>query len=421
MIKVSNSCGGDSQSTNIVPAGLHAIRPHEWLQAALPGLDAFICRLKESSGPRPLDLRTEDARKLALSMSEELWEKTTGARPSESHFTLIFPVHDEEACLPSVLDSFKSVHLPSTVSAQIVFVTNACCDRSTQIVKDFLSQIGQVQSFNASCLTDFSVKTASIVTHGNLKFLHVDTARAGKCFALNIGNRLAHSLGHRIVMSVDANNWLEPDSLSIFFADCRRCFFTAGSNIVALDGRPKVVMRAGGGIYARLQKLRTKNGVPLCTDSQLCGWMMAWDSQWLEKAGGIPEVVLEDYSIALKAIRDGRSLGRSTAAIWGYMPNSFSDHMRTLLRIARGTIQLKEYFSESPEILAALASDRMLAKDLSGRLKGLFSASVRRPHKLPFYLCRALVREWALWRARRQLLDDPHSPGWDPIVSTKGV
>lgn len=120
---------------------------------------------------------------------------------------------------------------------------------------------------------------------------------------------------------------------------------------MALDGSPRVVMRRGGGIYARLQKFRMRDGVPPRTDSQLCGWMMAWDSRWLEKTGGVPAVVLEDYSIALKARRDGKSLGRSAAAIWGYMPNSFLDHMKTLLRIARGTIQLKEYFSDSPEVL----------------------------------------------------------------------
>ena len=64
------------------------------------------------------------------------WEQITGVKPQNSAFTLIIPIHNEQRFLPSFLEAMKSVNIPP--SARVVFVTNACSDKSVGIVNSFL-------------------------------------------------------------------------------------------------------------------------------------------------------------------------------------------------------------------------------------------------------------------------------------------
>src|SRR5437588_1746579 len=109
--------------------------PREWLRASLPKLQEFLKAVKDREIGHLTALREQQ---------EERWEKQTGVKPEDTHFTVIVPIHNEEKFLPSFLGSFLVADLPARVHAHVVFLTNACSDRSGEIIDGFLKTVGEV-------------------------------------------------------------------------------------------------------------------------------------------------------------------------------------------------------------------------------------------------------------------------------------
>jgi len=73
------------------------------------------------------------------------WREGKDIEPQDSKFTLIVPIHNEQAMLRDSLSALMASDIPRDVHMHVVFVTNACTDGSVGIVKSFMENLGEVQ------------------------------------------------------------------------------------------------------------------------------------------------------------------------------------------------------------------------------------------------------------------------------------
>src|SRR5205085_12651488 len=83
---------------------------------------------------------------------------------------------------------------------------------------------------------DATLQPAAVTTRvGNITFSHVDTPTPGKANALNIGNAIALERDHSIAISVDANNFVEPDVFRHMFARAHQAFADPANTTVVIS------------------------------------------------------------------------------------------------------------------------------------------------------------------------------------------
>lgn len=135
------------------------------------------------------------------------WQERTGVSAEDSRFTIIVPIHDEERSLPSFLGSLMLADFPYRAKIKILLITNACNDRSGQIIDSFLDRLGGEKDVQIVNLDDSLLKqSAKVVYINDLSLFHLDTATKGKANALRIGNQMALNAGHQVAISI--NGWM---------------------------------------------------------------------------------------------------------------------------------------------------------------------------------------------------------------------
>lgn len=384
--------------------------PREWLRASLPKQQEFL---------KAVTVREIDQLTVLKKLQEERWEKQTGIKPDDTHFTVIVPIHDEEKFLPSFLGSLLVADLPSSVDAHIVFLTNACSDKSGEIIDGFLRTLGgSEEAFMAKDSPDSAVQQTVITTRiGNITFAHVETPTPGKANALNIGNAIALGLHHRIAMSVDANNFVEPDVFRHMFAKAYHAFEDPANKTVVISGMDQHVTK-----QTKLRVLfdrgrHVHNSIR--NDEQFVnGWCMSWDTYWLQEIGGMPQVAVEDYALSVYARKDGKKTERVTEAkIWGYNPNNIADLIEQRARKIRGAYQI---LGTHPTFKQSIGNDIYVLQEPLSKIRTLKEYIQASPLKLPYYLADLAVWEYAKQQGKRDYSRDPINQSWKPINSTKG-
>ncbi len=384
--------------------------PRAWSHASLLKQQEFLKAVKDCE----IDYLTALKRQ-----QEERWEKQTGIKPEDSHFTLIVPIHNEEKFLPSFLGSLLIADLPSSVDAHFIFLTNACSDKSKEIIDGFLKTIGEGEvAFEQKNSSDSSVQETTLITHiGNITFSHIDTPTPGKANALNIGNNIALERKHRIAISIDANNFIEPDAFCHMFAKACHAFEDPTNNTVVISGVDKHVTK-----QTRLRVLfdRGRNVHNSIRDDEIFvnGWCMGWDTLWLGAIGGMPQVAVEDYALGVYARKEGKKAERvKEAIIWGYNPNTLADLIEQRARKIRGVYQILRMH---PTLQHTIESDIYVLQEPLSKFRTFKERIQVNPIKFAYYLADLAIWEFAKRKGRLDYSKDPTNQSWKPIVSTKG-
>lgn len=354
--------------------------------------------------------------------AQERWLNRTGVEARDSKCTIAVPIHNEQNLLPSFLDSFRLMDLPYNAPIVVAFITNGCTDKSPQIVDSFMCKMAGEVTEQQLLLGDSGQRQpAKIARVQNVTFIHVDTVTRGKANALKIGNELAISSGHRIAMSIDANNYPEPNALAELYKLANYHFEAEkDSGTVLVSGFAIGVRRPA------FQNLILDRGTNKKRDiSEGCfsvnGWLMAWDTEWLKSIGGPPQVAIEDYALGVMARLGGFQMRKvPEAVIWGFIPNNFKDALESRIRYIRGRFQLMELFPSTEGIIRA--DYFFMRETFTNRVKS-FLEELGSIKASPFQLMRKigsfLLWEYALNEGYRQYLDQPLNQSWLPLQSTK--
>lgn len=406
------------------------LNPHGWKRASLPKLKAAAQEVvsantldREELLNMPWSQRDTLLNGIASHRQERRWEEKTGVKPEYSSFTLIVPIHNEEHSLPSLLSTLMLSDVPATVHMQVVFITNACRDGSIDILKAFLVGLGTVETREVvGKHTDQGMEThCAVVEKDQRTYIHVNTQTAGKANALGIGNAIATQSGHLLAMSVDANNFIEPDAIREMFSQAYRSFHShpEANDTVLLSGVGRESVKA-----SRLEGLLTKisfvrRHLVEVGGGVVNGWMMAWNTAWMNSLGGPPEVALEDYALGVLARARHFTIEQATGVnVWGYVANDFKGLLDTRARYVRGKRQIFDYVGRDPVVVALIENEAFYMKSFGPRVTYVLRRAARDPLHLARYAATFLLWEYAIWKGMRDYRRNPTNQSWEKIGST---
>ena len=350
---------------------------------------------------------------------EQQWVEASGVPVSEAKCSIIVPIHNEHAALPSMLAALHMTCIPHSASVATIFITNSCTDTSYQIVAGYLKEQGKLTEvtinkeklgFNDSAVDD----VALYVKVGNREFVLLNTKTRGKANALNIGNQLALARGDKIALSTDANNYLEPLAIPYIFGEAYNSIVKKVDSGAVFDG---IVQAA----HTPLKECENTPIIQKVHGHTMCGWLMAWDTEWLQSVGGVPEVACEDYALGVLAELTEREHRHAyEARIWGYTQGTLTEKISAYQRSVRGRLQLLQQYEDTynqlPDILKR---DRFYMRQFHQRFDYITSQILRHPQNAMSYLAQYALSEYALISERRKIKHNPKDHSWRPINSTK--
>jgi cellulose synthase/poly-beta-1,6-N-acetylglucosamine synthase-like glycosyltransferase len=418
---------------NSKPVYFLKMNPLGWKRSSLAQLKAVAGELLSEGVSQRADLlhlpwfqRHEYLNTLALLRQEKCWEHETGVRPEEAFFTLIVPIHNEENSLPSFLHTLMLSDIPAQVNMQVIFVTNACADRSVDMVRAFMAGLGEVEFQDV--LDDFGDQSmdrrCAVVRRNRHVYMHMNTSKAGKANALTIGNGIASQSGHVMAMSMDANNFIEPDALRKLFSHAYKAFrekLEAGDTVLygALEIRHEGSLKASNSKNLLSTVSKARRHLVEGEEGVVNGWMLAWNTVWMNGIGGCPEVALEDYALGVLArASDFRIIMVEDVIGWGYAPDDFKGLTMTRARYVRGRLQICDYVQYDPSILAIMEKEAYYMRKFPSRLKHLFVKSVASPLHAGKYMATFVLWEYAIQRAVRDYKRNPKNQSWEKVPST---
>jgi len=193
--------------------------------------------------------------------------------------------------------------------------------------------------------------TAEIVRssgYSNVRLI-VQPQNAGKAAALNRGLAETH---HDIVVTVDADSWLQADALRLLVRE-----YLNGQPQTAAVAGAVFVNNAQSSWVTRLQYWDYFHGIAAVKRTQAAyggtlvaqGAFSLYRTQILREIGGWPACVGEDIVVTWAILRRGFFVGYAEDAVcFTHAPESLSTLVRQRVRWARGMI---EAFRHHPEIL----------------------------------------------------------------------
>ena len=395
-----------------IPVDLMIDQPIEWLRVCLPKMEAATQAIIELMRKNPGQLSLDEARTMFL---EQRWRELSGVSPEDTHFTIVIPVHEEVRLLSSFLGAFLVSELPWMADIQIIFIVNASGDQSATLIKDRLAFI-HAPTETILPPSDFDQKRSDIayqVSQDKIRFLVVETLTAGKANALNIGNELARWQDHAIAINIDANNWVEPDSVALLYGRAKRAIQgTRESNVVLVNTQEYCLKR-----HTQIDvsvKVKTQK-------AEVTGCLFAWSTHWIRDNGGFPQKAIEDYGTGLLALSQKKRIVESEAKIWGYCVSNFLDENKELIRFIYGAMQLSQRFENDSLATEILLEDFPHLRPVGKRLEYYLSIRCEKQQPVKFIrgVLRWLFNELLILKARQMLRRSPYGQTWDPIRSTK--
>ena len=401
-----------SSESILYPIDLMVEQPNGWLRACLPKMETTTRSIIELTRKEENRLSINEARAMFL---EQRWHELSGVDLKDTHFTVIVPVHNEERSLPSFLGALLASELPWMADIQIIFIVNASGDQSVTIIKNRLAFI-YTPTETILPPSNFDQKrsdTVYQVSRNRIRFLIVETPTAGKANALNIGNELARQQDHAVAINIDANNWVEPDSIALLYGQAKRTIEEKYEPNVVLVNTQEYCPKRRSQIDVSVKEKTQR--------AEVTGCLFAWSTQWIHENGGFPQKAIEDYGTGLLALSQKKQIVESEAKIWVYSPANFFDEKRELIRFTYGAMQLALQFENDPLAMEILLEDFPHLRPVRKRLE--YYLSVKRKKNQPIRFIRDILRwlfnELLIFQARQKLRRSPHGQTWDPISSTK--
>lgn len=346
------------------------------------------------------------------------WNDITNVKIIDSKFSVMIPIHNEERSLASMIESLQMSFIPEGVDMHIDFIFNGCTDRSELIVADFLYSLGNVLTKNISeeefiyCEDKRLQKRYIEVRRGNIFWRVYETKTIGKANAIKIGSALTLCRGDRILISIDANNYVEPDTIALMFKSAYSHFIIQDDKTVILSAIPKKEYKKETG---SIKRMLIEHGV--FDDANyitVFGSCMALEPKWVFK--NIKFVAVEDYALGVMARSQKRNVAIvEDARIWGYKAD-FKDNLRKFRRYIRGIFQL---LSICPELKYIIASDNYIMRSFPKRIMAIAIGIKSNPKRLHIYLWRFIYGEFGLALGRHDYKRMPDNQSWIGLSSTK--
>lgn len=348
----------------------------------------------------------------------DYWENTTGVKVSDSKFTVIIPIHNERKSLASSAGSLFLSLVPVEVEMQIDFILNNCTDESESIINGLLRTRGEVATHNVSEKEFAQYQDAGLqktyleARQEKITCRVYKTETRGKANALKLGSNIALARNHQILISVDANNYVEPDTLALMFREAHSHFVSQKDETVILSAIPKKVLKETSGV---MEKMLREHGVyDDATYVPVFGWCMALDPKWVSK--NIQPVAVEDYALGVMARSQGKNMAIvRDAKIWGYRTN-LRDSLNQFRRSIRGRLQLLDLH---PELSSILESDNYFMKPLSQRMAIIVEHIKSDPKGLLRYVWRFVYGETGLILGKYDYKKESTNQSWTGLSSTK--
>lgn len=385
------------------PAYLITEAPNGWLKQSV---DKSILLLSNTETLSPDEKLTKH------------WENTTGIKVKDSGFTVVMPIHNEEKSLMSSTSALILSQVPVEVDMQTNFILNCCDDRSEAIINNLLQKIGNVtvnsiseeeyQKFKDTNLE----RTFLEAKQGKLIYRVYKTETKGKANALKLGSNIAILNNHEILISVDANNYVEPDTLMHMFKEGYSHFTKENDETVVLSAIPKKVHKD---TLRMAEKLLREHGV--YDDAKyvpVYGWCMALKANWAYE--NIQPVAVEDYALGVMARSQHKDVAVvENAIIWGYR-TTFKDSLNQFRRSIRGRLQL---LNLHPELKLIMESDNYFMRPISDRINVIYNHIISDPKSLFRYIWRFIYGEVGLALGKYDYKCEPTNQSWNKLTSTK--
>lgn len=287
--------------------------------------------------------------------AENRWREETGVEPRDTRFILGTPIYNETHMGPGVLATSSTfADIPLEAHVDHVYVTNRCTDGSEQMVREHMSQFGDIEEgLPVTDLGDFSFDnkidgTYSMVRIGNHRLIHVNTHTGSKANVWRILTEMAVSQEIPIVMSHDANVSLSPDGPKKLYAQAYRSFIQHADTASIISAvtpeyvNPDVLdpLLQGDDLSPR-QLLPFGLLVP--KQHQVNGKFAAWDPYFYsDRSGrGLPLSKLDDVVMAKQANRYGRTFRHMSDKLsfeWGV--STINGRLQQLARYTTGYFQM---------------------------------------------------------------------------------
>jgi len=390
-------------------------QPPAWMPEYLRKSDLLLSPPTDLSSPWP----PAKIRDFLNDQQEQRWRETIGIPAEEIYATIIVPIHNEQKTLPSVLGALMLSDIPDSAHLQFLFIVNGSTDdgASRTIVEQFLSDLGEVAEETIPVSSDSSLN-AKTVSRNNLRFSLIGTDIASKTNALNIGNKIALDHGSVVTINLDANNWVEPDAILNLLAKAYPAILkdealVFGSKYM-IAYRPSALSEFLKGAQKQIGLLGTGYS------SGLGGWLMAWNTLWLDRQGGFPAVTTDDYTLSLLTRRDGKEvMFAQNARVWGYFANNLKEKLSTYIRLVKDKLQVADYFQKDEQVLKLIEGDNTYMRPLYKRLNALIDQMLHDPFKAGLFLLKFMAWEYALFWGKREYQKNSQITTWEAIDSTR--
>ncbi len=401
--------------------------PPGWKEASLTETQHSLQAVTHRINNRLISGEKVCQRDIAVIAKEEQndkWERTTGIKAKDSHFSIIMPIHNEKNFLESTLGTLALADIPSEADVVIILVTNGCTDggASEQIVRNFMQTQGAVQeriSREGILPEDISDKQVdqnyAVTESDNMRFIHINTPTPGKTNALTIGNDVANYYNHPISMCLDANSFPTPKAIAELYKEAYKGIVEEEDGTAVVSGRYKDHTETEEIIMG----MTPRELLPSYTNKSnlvVIGALMAWDTKWVKDVG-IPHVVLDDFALGVNAIVDGKQVKTATEAYtWRYSPATVEARAKQLERYVWGVHQIADLSKEHSETILPAVFFMQGPEILEQSLNDWAGNNEKRVNALPF-----IMKKWEviLENGKQQFISQPNSQTWEDIEGTK--
>lgn len=351
---------------------------------------------------------------------ESVWEKLSGVSVADSKFTVIVPIHNEESSLEGFFGSLMYQKVPPSAPVQIVFVANACSDKSYRMVLDTLTRIGQFSTNSQSIFADATASPmVAFARNGNISFALVSTPTAGKWNALNIGNEFALRAGHRVALCVDSDSWLEPGALALVAGEALRNLTGLPGAPTIVSGDPKSEIQGAAGPFMQRIIANRMNHAHEAAGWRVAGPLMAWDTKWLDDIGGVPQTKLEDYMLGVISRREGRSIVQSKGTVWQFAPATALDDAKQTRRFVHGAWQILKYFDGDAQVEGMVRRELHFMQTTVDHMIMRFKRMWDNPLGAPGQVAKFFFLEGVKFLGRMDFERAPEAGTWEKIKTTK--
>lgn len=391
----------------------------EWARIALP-------RWRERRRKiRMLQRDGTDKDKATLQINTESWRKYSQLPISINlvPFAFVIPARNEEQSLLLCLHTILQSPLPENIPISIIIVVNGSSDRTEEVAIKGLQLLSHVSNsaWDPSAYDPNIHKPIRYSERKNIKMYLVVTDTPSKSNAMNIGHAISQKLGASMTFGMDADVFIEEQSIPELYGAAYQAFFIEQTGVLAFGLNYYTEERATLPYRLLYMPRGVRRRMYLCdTVFQLTGSFQVIKSEWFQKIGGYPSIICDERFLQIEALAQGMKPVWLNTPAWAFPPTRIISRMRNSIRATRGHYQLWHRFLNDPLRMNLLMNSR--CKDLlpwHDRLKTLGKAISQKPQSIIRFVIQAILEEISFAIGKLQFYANPTKVTWRQLKDTK--